>query len=412
MKKDIETALDQIRRRAPGYAKCERYYNGDHDLRFATEKFVSTFGDLFREFALNLCPVVCDAVRDRLRVTDLVNGTDEQIGAESVNADAARIWSRNRMNTRSGEIHKEALKCGDAYLIVWPDRDGQAVIYPNRAANMTVIYDDESPGRIRFAAKVWTDGDSRMRINLFYADRIEKYVTRTKTLGTAPESNGFVPNNDGNDAIVPNPYGIVPVFHFINNSDIGSPGRSELEAAMPIQDGLNKAALDMLVAMEFAAFRQRWASGIEVDYDEAGKPIAPFSSGIDKLWISGDTNSRFGDFAAADLEQFLSVKDSFRSDIASVTGTPLHYFLQEAQTFPSGASLRQAESRFIAKITDRQETFGQTWAEAIAFSLQIEGDGPECTLRTRWQDPSPLTEREILENMILRKQITATAETV
>ena len=35
---------------------------------FASAKFENTFGWLFREFALNLCPAVCDAVADKLKV--------------------------------------------------------------------------------------------------------------------------------------------------------------------------------------------------------------------------------------------------------------------------------------------------------------------------------------------------------
>ena len=69
MNNDIEQAITNIRANSARYAKTERYYNGDHDLAFATEKFQNTFGTLFREFALNLCPVICDAVRDKMRVT-------------------------------------------------------------------------------------------------------------------------------------------------------------------------------------------------------------------------------------------------------------------------------------------------------------------------------------------------------
>ena len=69
MNQDIEQAIDAFRCRAGSYAKNERYYRGDHDLAFATEKFANAFGSLFREFALNLCPAVCDAVKDKLRVT-------------------------------------------------------------------------------------------------------------------------------------------------------------------------------------------------------------------------------------------------------------------------------------------------------------------------------------------------------
>ncbi|MBK8305442.1 MAG: phage portal protein [Chloracidobacterium sp.] len=196
----------------------------------------------------------------------------------------------------------------------------------------------------------------------------------------------------------------MPVFHFANNADIGQLGRSELEAAIPVQDGLNKSVLDMLVAMEFAAYRQRWAAGIEVEYDKDGKTVAPFKAGVEHLWIANDPSAKFGDFEAAQLEQFLKVKDGFRVDIASVTGTPLHYLLQNTGGFPSGESLKKAETRFLAKVRDRQTSFGQVWADVMEFALRIEGR-KTARLITEWEDPAPMSEREVLENILLKKQI-------
>ncbi|MBV9242065.1 MAG: hypothetical protein JO314_08650, partial [Acidobacteria bacterium] len=46
MNNDLQTALDNFRCNATRYAKYDRYYNGDHDLAFATEKFQNTFGSL------------------------------------------------------------------------------------------------------------------------------------------------------------------------------------------------------------------------------------------------------------------------------------------------------------------------------------------------------------------------------
>src|SRR5438874_13682478 len=69
MNKDIEQAIDDFRRLAGKYSRPERYYRGDHDLRFATEKFQNAFGLLFREFAMNLCPAIVDAVKGKLIVT-------------------------------------------------------------------------------------------------------------------------------------------------------------------------------------------------------------------------------------------------------------------------------------------------------------------------------------------------------
>src|SRR5207237_6854127 len=69
MNRDIEQAIDNLKRLAGKYSRAERYYRGDHDLSFATEKFQNAFGLLFREFAMNLCPAIVDAVKDKLIVT-------------------------------------------------------------------------------------------------------------------------------------------------------------------------------------------------------------------------------------------------------------------------------------------------------------------------------------------------------
>jgi hypothetical protein len=297
-------------------------------------------------------------------------------------------------------VHKEVLRAGDAYVIVWPDASGRATLFPNHAANITVEYDDEGTGNILWAAKWWAMRDKRVRVNLFYPDRVERYVSKQESEIVVSDARSFLPF----DADLANPFGVVPVFHFANNADVGDLGRSELEAAIPIQDGLNKSVLDMLVAMEFSAYRQRWAAGIEIDFDGDGNKLAPFKAGVEHLWIAENPQATFGDFAASDLEQFLKVKDSFRIDIASVTGTPLHYFVQESTGFASGVSLQQNETRFNAKVRDRQSAFGQVWEDAMKFALQIEGV-TDIDVAIQWEDPAALSEKELLEERVLEKEL-------
>ncbi|MGD9590585.1 MAG: phage portal protein [Pyrinomonadaceae bacterium] len=407
MKEDIEQAIERLRSNAGRYGRYEQYYRGAHRLSFATEKFENVFGAQFRAFAMNLCPAVCDAVKDKLTITGFVPA-DGRPDPERL---TEKIWDRNLMCLRSGEVHKEVLKNGDAYVIAWADAEGRALLHPNRAADVAVFYDEERPGRVIKAAKSWRSADGHTRLNLYFPDRIEKYVTAKANGSWLPDPADFVPDTSartprgGRSNTVPNPYGIVPVFHFSNNADIGQSGRSELEDAIPIQDGLNKSVLDMLVAMEFSAYRQRWAAGIELEYDLEGKPVAPFRSGVEHLWIAQDPNSKFGDFEAAQLDQFLKVKDSFRIDIASVTGTPLHYLMPHMRGQPSGETLRRSETRFLAKVRDRQNAFGQVWARVMEFALAIEGNSDGILLRTEWEDPSPMTERERLENVLLKRQV-------
>lgn len=422
MNETIEVAIEQFRNQAGRYRRSSRYYAGEHSLSFATEKFANTFGDLFREFALNLCPAVCDAIKDKLKITGFGVRSEERDRSRTLSADVNEIWRANRMAIRAGEVHKEALKNGDAYVIVWPAADGAVQIFPNSAETCTVGYDEEMPGRVKWAAKYWRTRDKRTRLNLFFPDRIEKFISKDAQDGFLPNAESFTPTVESARSIASknaeerdesrtlnNPFGVVPVFHFANNADIGSFDVSELEPAIPVQDGLNKAVLDMLVAMEVCAYRQRWAAGIEIQYDKDGNAAAPFKAGIDHLWLAEDPDAKFGDFAAADLEQFLKVKDGFRIDIASVTGTPLYYLMPQVRGFPSGESLRKAETRFVAKVRDRQEQFGTVWEDVMTFALRIAGHA-NAAVTTEWEPASPLTEREMLENLKLRRELGLDAE--
>ena len=58
---------------------------------------------------------------------------------------------------------------------------------------------------------------------------------------------------------------------------------------------------------------------------------------------------------------------------------------------------------------DRQESFGQVWADAMAFALKIEGR-EDVRLITDWEDPAPMSEREVLENLLLKKRLGLSTE--
>lgn len=400
---ELKQALADLRGRATSYTKCEHYYAGKHNLIFATEKFRNAFGFLFRTFADNLMPAVVDAVADKLQVT----GFRVEEGDAGAGDEAWAVWQRNRMDARAGEVHQEALRAGDAYVIVWPDQRGNVTIYPNRAALCTVRYDDEIPGKVIWGAKLWFMQDKKVRLNLYFPDRIEKYVTSQTCPNGLPDGESqFVEFKvDGEAWPLAHDWGVVPVFHFANNAAVGRMGRSELADVMPLQDALNKSVLDMMVAMEFAAFRQRWATGIEIDFDAEGKPKAPFEPGVERLWTSDSPDTKFGEFEESDLSKYIEVQNGFRTEIARVSGTPLHYMMLNSGQLPSGEALRMLEARHLSKVKDRQGTFGNVWEEVIALALRMADKGDSIRLFTEWADPAPQSEKERMEALVLKQQI-------
>src|SRR5687767_4956981 len=65
---DITWGLGELAARTQQWRLYLDYYNGLHRLAFATEKWRTQFGTLFKAFADNLCPAVVDAKADRLQI--------------------------------------------------------------------------------------------------------------------------------------------------------------------------------------------------------------------------------------------------------------------------------------------------------------------------------------------------------
>lgn len=436
---DLEWALEQFRDhgRMARYQLGERYYLGDHNLNWAQQRFNDVFRSKFQAVAENLCPAVVDAVSDRLDVVgvessaqrrreETVNGRTRVSVSDAPAARAWQLWEDSKMPLRSVEVHREALRTGDGYLIVWPTEIGGKLVpalWPQPAATMAVRYSETSPGVVELAAKLWHDQDGYLRLNLYYADRIERRQSRRPVKAGWATSDTLKANRFGaltgdrvggaadevaarEADVLPNPYGM-PVFHFPNrrNHDYGL---SELSDVIPLQDALNKSIADLLIAMEHSSYRQRWVTGLEVEInEETGLPKAPpWDHGADKMFATSSVDARFGDFAASDLSQFLEVQENFASKIARVTGTPLHYLFVTRGDFPSGEAMKAAEARFSNKLEDRMTSWGPTWADALAFAARIDRPADAgVRLQVKWKDVTPRTEQDVAQTLLMKKAL-------
>ena len=408
MASDITWAVKEITKRARDIDLFQRYYRGEHRPAYATEKWESAFGQVFRKFRDNLCPAVVNTKSDRLQITGFDTGN------ESTDAKAQDIWTANRMDRRAGEVHTGALRDGDAFVIVWPGKDGQPKFYPQRAERMAVRWSEDEPGLVEIAAKCWPvesyEEKSKWRLTLYYPDRIERYITRQEMTSSSPDlptkddswmefSDPDVQLDDTSRGwLLKNDYAQVPVFPWNNDAMTGEYGRSELQDVIPLQDALNKTVADSLIAGEFAAVPQRWATGLEVPIGADGRPVQePFEAAVDRIWNNPNANGRFGQFEAANMQGFVTTADGYRAEIARVSRTPLHYLLLSGQ-FPSGEALRAAEAPLMAVVSDRQIGFGNSWEDAMLFALKIAGANAD-SISANWKDTTSVADSEKLDGL-------------
>lgn len=371
------------------YQKYEDYYVGEHPLEFATDKWVEVFGDTFEEFSDNWCQVVVDAVAQRMRITGWKSESDKDKEAADV---AEEIWDESSVYKEEDDLYIGALTKGDGYMICWPspEETDKIDLYYNDALNVEVFYDPSNIRRIAAASKKWEDLEGNMHLRLYFPDRIESYVIPNK-LNFQPGLFQMVSEFRDEDAPlpsgwerlaapIPNPYGQVPVFHFKNRRGVGSHGMSEIKIVIPIQNAINKMLMDMMLASEFAGFRQLWMTG-------SGQPKDGWKAGPYRVWASTDKDAKFGSIQPSDLEQFVAIVEMMVGHVAKVTQTPMHY-LRPSGDMPSGEALRTAESGLVKKCLSRQRQWGWTWGDAMTFAVGLRL-GREVTgvLRPVWEDP-------------------------
>lgn len=392
------------------YDRYERYMVGDQPLQFASEKFRQAFGRRFSAFAYNRCRTVVDAYADRLQVAGF--GAPEE-GNESLADLAKDLWEENLMSVREGHVYADQLGLGDAYVIaeLHPD-SGKVQYWPNDPRLIRLHWDDEQPNTIDLAAKQWVDGDRRVRLNLYFRDRIEKYVAESGTAGLVAVGGSPVLTSaaagrfeayqpEGEPWPLPlNVDDTVPVFHFPNNGRTNSYGESELRSILPLQDGINKTLMDQFVAMELVSFPQRVILGLDTADDAQGQALVDaFAAGLTRILTIEDAQAKIAEFSATDIRQYIDVAEFLDKAISRVTKVPVHY-LGMTGTFPSGAALRIAEGPFVAKVEDRQRSNGAVWADLQRYGLRLlKHDVDPGDLITNWESAASVSEDDRIDRV-------------
>jgi hypothetical protein len=404
---DVAWAVDDIRANLPRRQRALDYAEGRHPLNFATEKFRNTFGQLFQELSDNLCDDVVNEPTDRLQI----EGWGGKYGAE-----AAAWWEANRGAARSGSVHQNGFRSGDAFVIVWDAGDNVPRLYVQDPRQMAVRYSTTYPDELEVAAKCWREGKG-YRLNLYYADRVEHYFSKGVSHQSGekgiPNATSFLPWTRGQEgdadhvpASEPNDKGRIPVFHF-PNGELSQYGASVLADVYPLQDALNKSLCDMLVAGEAYALPHRHATGIQVSKDPVtGLEVSPFKDG-QNLWWTANKDAKFGYFPAAELKGFLDQQRAFRLEIARKGGLPAHTVdIGATGNAPSGLSLLIAEGKLIKRCKDRQRDWGTVWRELVAFGLSwLGGTVVAADLDPIWGPVETRDEQALLEGLVIKKAL-------
>jgi hypothetical protein len=372
-----DTLLAALKARQPEIARYDAYYRGKHRMAFTTAQFREVFGALFSAFSDNWCDLVVDATAERLRVDGFRFGPDSD-GDQA----AWEIWQRNGMDAESDLAHTDSIKLGCVYALVGADDGGKATIQVEDATS-AIVYVDPAQGKNRLAGlRYWADEWGAEHCALYTPTEIWWWRREADNQKWLPDVGSGK-----------NQLGVVQLIPLPNAPTLSNRlGRSDIDRVIPLQDAVNKLCGDMIVASEFAAFPQRWATGIEIPQNpETGERMAAnFLGGADRIWAVEAETARFGNFQVSDLTSYTRAIEMLVQHVAAQTRTPPHYLLGAMGSFPSGESLKATETGLVAKVHRKQLSFGEGWEEALRLAFAVEGDQKRASMtdvETIWANP-------------------------
>lgn len=362
--------------------KIAAYMRGDQASVYVPRGARQEYRWLIRRAKVNMLPLVVTATAQALFVDGYrPEKTDE-------NAKAWKHWQANRMDGRQHGLHRAALKYGVAYTLVLPGTladQKMPVITPKSPRRMTAFYadpiDDEWP-MFAIEETILNIAPGKQQRQVLLLDDDYRYTL----VGDAKRGAKLTLKDGG---LEEHGLGVCPVVRYRDGDDLDGDEcvRGEVEPLFDVQDQLNSTTFGRMMAETYAAFRQRWATGM-VPEDESGNPKAPFQAMVDKLWIANDPDTKFGEFSATDLAGYLNSAEATIKNIATMSQTPPHNLLG-AMINLSAEALNAARDGLNSKIAERKSVFGEAHEQTLRLAAHAAGDDAgwnDVSAQVVWRD--------------------------
>ena len=359
--------------------RIQRYLCGRHDSVYVPAGARAEYRWLIERAKVNILPLVVTVVAQNMYVDGY------RPAGSDTNAAPWAIWQANRMDARQHGIHRSVLSYGAAYAVVMPGKP-VPVITPFSPRRMTALYADRVNDEWPFFAvedRLENTAKGKRRVVRIYDDQA-RY-----TLAGQEDGSQLAP--DGEQWLMRHDLGVCPVVRYINTEDLDGDGVvGEVEPLIDSQDQLNMTTFNLLMAQQYAAFRQRWVTGMAPPLDGDGNPIEPFRSRVDGLFVAEDADTKFGEFGQTDLKGYLDSRESTMRHMATLSQVPPYHLLGQMVNL-SAEALAAARDGLDRKTDERESLCGEGHEQTLRLAGLAAGDSKaweDTAAQVVWRDTS------------------------
>jgi hypothetical protein len=196
--------------------------------------------------------------------------------------------------------------------------------------------------------------------------------------------------------------GVCPVVRFLESFDDLDDGPQGIVYPMlPAQRQLNQTTFGLLMAQHYAAFRQRWVTGMALPEDADGNPVEPWNAAVNRVWQAESPDTRFGDFAETSLDGYLNSRDKALLFIASVRQVPPHTLVVgNSVSNVSAEALAALEAGHQLDIGEHKTAFGEGAEQMLRLGGLVMGDTDtwrDTSAQVVWRDTTPRSQAQVAD---------------
>lgn len=381
IEKHVKSLSEKLDTSTPALDKLDAYWSGTQPAAFLSKKSQDALQGNLRHMSVNFPRLAVEALVERLDVTGF-----QHYGQDVPDAELWSVWRRLGMEDQAAQVHADALVYGRAFVLVWADAQGRPVVTVESPRQVSIVRDPATRA-VRAALKRWRDGDTLHAV-LYTAESVVR-LRHDAWTGDAFPATGWTTVET-----LENPFGVVPMVPFVNRGRLAdAEGVSEMADVLDLVDALNKVTADALVTSEFYARPRRWATGLELEEDEDGNVLNPFTDEDGRLWTSEAAETKFGQFDAAGVTGYTDLIATLTQMIGAVSGLPPHYLGLNGDQPPSADAIRSAEASLVARAQALQRTLGRSWSlvAALVHAVLKKSDPLAVDVAPLWASPETRT---------------------
>jgi hypothetical protein len=381
-----DLAADLHKAARPEWARLRRfarYARGKQAPPWLPDNVESEYKDIAKKSASNWLDLVVRATTQGLHV--------DGYGDDSGNSSAWLAWQLNGLDMRQNALHRAVETLGYSYLLVFPSEDEQVPwMRPEAATSCFAAFDDPGDDWPLYALReVQRDR------------RYELYDNEARYIIEGSPGKGQV-KIDAHDLEV------TPAIQMVAEVDLLGLPMGAVESVLPIQDRIVDATFTLQMVAKYGAFPQRWIAGLQMGADDEGNPLPPkIKAYVDHILMAANPDTKFGQFAAADLKQYVEALEAHIRHLAAITQTPPHYLLGSLVNL-SAEALAAAESGLQRKIKGRQEVLGERYEQALRLAALIMRDelaARDITSHVHWQDVESRSLAQVADALVKLKDV-------